>query len=441
MTLFKLRLFGEVLAKRAAAKFGMFVGDEPQAQLIDRLHDRGAIGANQRSLFHDLRRVGNKAVHEAEGGHDEALHQLKVARELAVWFQRTYGNNRKFDPGPFVPPSEPATIDRAVHDELQRLRDDAAKRAGELEAAVRAIEEAKKAADAEAAAKLTAEERVQKAKEEAAIWEALAQEREDAAAAGRKRSAELEAQTKQLLAELAAIQAAAQATPPKQLAASIDAAKQASEAIELDEAATRKIIDRQLRDAGWEVDSVKQTFERGVRPVKGKNLAIAEWPTLHDGKEGRADYALFAGLQVVGVVEAKRKHKDVPGVLDQSKRYSRGYVVHADELVPEGSPWGAYRVPFLFATNGRPFPRQLRTKSGIWFLDARRSANHAVPLEGWYTPEGLIELLRQDVDEALALLKVEPMPYIDRSYQRERLSVARDDEARRWYRLMPMRPR
>jgi hypothetical protein len=39
--------------------------------------------------------------------HGEALHQLRMARELAVWFQRSFGNNRKFDPGPFVPPTEP----------------------------------------------------------------------------------------------------------------------------------------------------------------------------------------------------------------------------------------------------------------------------------------------------------------------------------------------
>ena len=63
-----------------------------------------------------------------------------------------------------------------------------------------------------------------------------------------------------------------------------------------------------------------------------------------------------------------------------------------------------HRVPFLFATNGRPYLRQLRTKSGIWFLDARRRENHPVPLEGWYTPEGLVDLLRQNVDEAYAKL-------------------------------------
>lgn len=37
VTLFKLRQFGEVLARHAAAKVGMFVSDEGQQQLIDRL--------------------------------------------------------------------------------------------------------------------------------------------------------------------------------------------------------------------------------------------------------------------------------------------------------------------------------------------------------------------------------------------------------------------
>ncbi len=428
VTLFKLRQFGEVLAQRAAAKVGLFIStDESQQQLIDRLWDRNVIGATQRTLFHDLRRVGNAAVHEGKGDHREALHQLRMARELAVWFQRSFGNNKKFEPGPFLPPTEPKKAESSLHDELQRLRDDVEARRKELEAAQRAIEETKKAAEAEAAEKLTAKELAAKAKEDAAIWEELANEQlaayRKAATAHVQRTAALAEQNKKLVAELAALQAAAQALPPKQLASAIEQASEASDAIQLDEAATRKLIDHQLHDAGWEVDSQQLTFERGVRPTKGKNLAISEWPTLTDGKEGWADYVLFAGLQVVAVVEAKRKHKDVMGVIPQAKRYSLGYVVKGDEVLPEGSPWPdkagrAHKVPFLFATNGRPFLRQLRTKSGIWFLDARRSENHPVPLEGWYTPEGLVDLLKQDVDEAHAKLKVEPMPYIDREYQR-----------------------
>jgi type I restriction enzyme R subunit len=423
VTLFKLRQFGEVLAQRAAAKIGLFVApQEGQQQLIDRLADGGAIGVTQRTLFHDLRRVGNAAVHEGKGDHREALHQLRMARELGVWFQRSFGNNKKFDPGPFIPPAEPKRADAPLRDELQAFRDQLAAHKQEAEEARNAVEELKKTAEAELAQRLSAEQLAAKAREDAAIWETLARDEiethRQAAESHAARSAALEEQNQKLLAELAAMQAAAQAAPARERAEVLQQASQASEAIELDEAATRKLIDRQLRDAGWEADSEALTFERGVRPTRGKNLAIAEWPTVTNGKEGWADYVLFAGLQVLAVVEAKRKHKDVMSVIAQAKRYSAGYVVRGDEALPEGSPWGVHRVPFLFATNGRPYLRQLRTKSGVWFLDARRAQNHPTPLEAWYRPDDLLGLLKQDIDVAEARLKVEPMPYIDRDYQR-----------------------
>ncbi len=65
ITLFKLRQFGEVLAQRAGAKVGVFPDpQEGQQQLIDRLFEKNVIGATQRTIFHDLRRVGNAAIHE-----------------------------------------------------------------------------------------------------------------------------------------------------------------------------------------------------------------------------------------------------------------------------------------------------------------------------------------------------------------------------------------
>jgi len=417
VTLFKLRQFGEVLAQRAAAKVGLFIDPlEGQHQLIDRLANGGAIGATQRTLFHDLRRVGNAAVHENKGDHREALHQLRMARELGVWFQRSFGNNKKFDPGPFAPPQEPKRADAPLHEEFERLRHEASARKEELEAARQANEEIRQTAERELAQRLSAEQLAAKAQEDAAIWEALAKEASENQA---QRNAELEQQNRKLLADLAALQAAAVAQPARDRAETLRKAKQASEAIELDEAATRKIIDRQLRDAGWEVDSETLTFEKGVRPMRGKNLAIAEWPTRAKGKEGWADYVLFAGLTVVGMVEAKRKYTDIPAVIEQAKRYSEGYLIQGDETLPEGSPWGAYKVPFLFATNGRAHLRQLRTKSGIWFLDVRRAKNNSKDLTAWPSPEDLLDRLKQDVDSADARLQVEPMPFIDREYQRK----------------------
>ena len=119
----------------------------------------------------------------------------------------------------------------------------------------------------------------------------------------------------------------------------------------------------------------------------------------------------------MGIVEAKRQSKDVSGSLEQAKRYSRGYSVTPDQLDP-GGPWDKYKVPFLFATNGRPFLRQLATKSGVWVLDGRRAENLSRPLEGWYTPEGLLAMLKQDIDKAEEQLKTESTEYLGlRDYQ------------------------
>jgi type I restriction enzyme R subunit len=149
--------------------------------------------------------------------------------------------------------------------------------------------------------------------------------------------------------------------------------------------------------------------------VKGKNLAIAEWPTA----KGPADYMLFAGLTVIGVVEAKRESTDVSASIDQARRYSEGFEAQGDEA-PPGGPWGKAKVPFLFATNGRPYLLQLKTKSGIWFRDARRAENKADALPDWYTPEGLLDTLKKSTSTPRhAALKAEPTGYLSflRDYQ------------------------
>ena len=128
------------------------------------------------------------------------------------------------------------------------------------------------------------------------------------------------------------------------------------------------------------------------------------------------------GLRFLGLVEAKKKAKDVVADLAQSKRYSRDVTRSADEVFADG-PWGKLKVPFLFSTNGRPYLKQLEEKSGIWFLDARKSTNHPKPLQAWYTPEGLSALLQQDTDKADSELRDEPLDYLDlRDYQEKAIA-------------------
>lgn len=168
------------------------------------------------------------------------------------------------------------------------------------------------------------------------------------------------------------------------------------------EAETRLLIDEQLRRVGWEADTQQLRHSKGTHPEKGRNIAIAEWPT----STGPVDYALFCGAKMVAVVEAKAEYKDVASVLDgQGKRYAAVAESAAPYTVGK---WGDYQVPFTFATNGRPYIEQYKEKSGIWFQDLRDPMNIPHALHGWMSPDGILALLKQDKAAGEKRLAAEP---------------------------------
>lgn len=176
--------------------------------------------------------------------------------------------------------------------------------------------------------------------------------------------------------------------------------------IKLSEDETRQIIDVQLRNCGWEVDTKNLRYANGTRPEKNKNLAISEWPT----KGGRADYALFIGEKLVGIIEAKKGSKDIPSDINQAKEYARNIKKeHFNYIIDK---WNDYFVPFIFATNGRPYLKQLEEKSGTWFLDTRKSTNHSRALQSCYTPEGIMDLIERDIEKAQQNLESESFDYL-----------------------------
>lgn len=189
----------------------------------------------------------------------------------------------------------------------------------------------------------------------------------------------------------------------------VQKAETTSENMELSEAETRYLIDEQLRKYGWEADTNNIRYSKGTRPQKGKNFAIAEWPTDSKvSKNGYADYALFVGLQLVGIVEAKKANIDIPSVIDyQCKDYAQLIKPEHNEYVIK--QWGSYKVPFVFATNGRKYLKQIETKSGIWFLDLRNNSNAPKALQGWISPQGITELLEKDISSANATLQNTPV--------------------------------
>ena len=230
---------------------------------------------------------------------------------------------------------------------------------------------------------------------------------------------QLEAEKQTLQARVAELEATLSTRPQLSAPARFqlqEKAQKAADNIHLTEAETRAIIDQQLRAVGWEADSQNLRYGKNTRPQKGRNMAIAEWQTEWDGAKGRADYALFCGMTLVGVVEAKQINKDVSAALVQSKRYSKGFVLTPGDELLEGAPWGDYKAPFLFSANGRPFHYQLPEKSGIWFLDVRIPTNHPRPLRGWYSPEALLALHEQDIAAAEAKLAADPFDYLRDSH-------------------------
>ncbi len=354
-SLIKLRQFAELMAQQVAARAGLYLADEDnQAALLSRLKREGWLPRDIADLFHWVRKAGNEAAHHLRDDHRTALEALKIANQMGVWFRRTFADPA-FKGGAFIPPAAP--IDESV----------------ELRQALDALRESHRIEQEKAGA---AEQLLVQAQEDARLWEALAQEGDTAIAT--------------LKAQLVQLQAQALAQPAVHFASIRQNAEQAASLVSLDEAATRELIDQQLRDAGWEADTRALRYSNGTRPEPHRNLAIAEWPT----ESGPADYALFIGTECIAVVEAKRGGRNVSASIDQAKRYASG--LRDDAGQPMRAKWGEFRAPLVFATNGRPFQQQFKEVSGIWFCDLRRPENHRRALDGWYTPDGVRDLLKQD---------------------------------------------
>jgi type I restriction enzyme, R subunit len=388
--LLKLRQFGELLAQDIASRFGQFSStDEKQVDLLRRLETRGAIPREVGELFYRIRKAGNDASHELRGDHGAALSALKFTWQISVWFHRTFGNPA-FKSGPFVPPHPPEDESEALRAELERLRGEAAQ-----------IREANTLSAAQVQA---LESQLRQAQSDRSIWEQLATEAEHSRT--------------NLEKKFAGQQLEARAAPAQLARELVGASNAAAKKIELDEFETRRLIDQQLRDVGWEADTETLNFRRGVRPQASRFLAIAEWPT----SSGPADYALFDGMRLIGIVEAKRDRKSAVGALGQAKRYARHISLVEGMTTPEA--WGDYRVPFAFGANGRPYLEQIKEASGIWFSDLRTGEPDRA-LTGWHSPQGLRDLYRQNRRESESKLDAIGFEFgFDiRSYQRKAIEA------------------
>jgi len=356
--LIKTRQFAERLTEVLAEQSGIaFEQRESFADLLRKIRLGGAAPPEILDLLHRIRISGNNAVHGFDGERRLAFDAIKVCHRLGVWLRATITRS----PGltiAFHPPRAGGNEATDLRQRIVMLEEDLAARSTEAERAAQDLARFQQVAlDAEARARLAEEERV--------VYEELATEAESKAARVGSSGA---------------------------TTAFVKAAFESAREMDFDEADTRILVDEQLRQAGWDADSERLRYSAGTRPERNRNMAIAEWPTA----SGPADYALFVGRKLVGVVEAKRQRRNVLSALDvQAARYSTGIQSSAD-LDPAGGPWGPHKVPFIFATNGRSYYPQMATQSGIWFRDTRVPTNAARALEGWITPAGLTERLQID---------------------------------------------
>ena len=338
--LMKLRQFAEVMVNEVfQIEHIALPYDNNQANRISVLKREGIIEHQLGSILNQLRQRGNEAVHAGFDSVTSAKTNLQMAYHLAQWYALSYGEGTGGHT--FVMPKE---------EDIPSVAD--------LQAEKEAQEQQIK----------TLTEQLIELQKQQSYWEA--------------------AQTKEFIN-----------AQKERARRTLQYAKD----LQLSEAETRKLIDAQLCEAGWQADTEQLRYSKGTRPQKGKNLAIAEWPT----DKGFADYALFAGLQLVGIVEAKAKHKDISSILsNQCKDYATHIKKeHACYLI---GTWGNYQVPFLFSTNGRRYLKQIETKSGIWFLDVRREENIPKALQHWKSPQGLLEDLAQDIERATQSLAQTP---------------------------------
>ena len=420
-TLIKLRQLGEAMAQSLAAMVGLeFSEKTSQSDLLYHLNRELRLDPNVREMFHILRIKGNEATHQFRTHHKDAIEGLRVARKLAVWFHQSFGKQgTSFKPGPFVAPKDPSA-------DLRELQAQISKLSNELELANEELSESQKLNDLIAREKteyeqlldVMDEESRAKAEQNEAIEAALAKQEKDY-------ETKLAALREQIKAQDSQSQQRQQITQKTQAA---------TQHIVLDEELTRILIDTQLFEAGWEADSEDLTYKRGARPEKGKNLAIAEWPTEHLGEKGRADYVLFAGLTPIAVVEAKKENTNVAGKIGQAERYSKGFqvsspLISAWEIAGQTIAWpdegeSHYKIPFVYSCNGRPYVPQLAEQSGTWFRDVRSHANTKRALQKFHTPEGLLDLLTRSKEEARKTLEAEPFGYLKlREYQQKAINA------------------
>ena len=213
---------------------------------------------------------------------------------MGIWFHRTFADSA-FSAGTFVPPPDPASATKALHEELARLRT-------ALDETRSQAEKEREAAQAEARARMSAEERAAKERDDRTLWEQLANEAETAKAA--------------LLAHLQTLQTAA-AQAPLQATTAIVAQAEHAAAKSTSTGVHTRAHRRTTSARGWEVDR-RFAYSAGTRPAKAATSRSQSGRRRADRPTTRCSSARSA------LPSSKPNgNKNVSAHVDQAQRYAR----------------------------------------------------------------------------------------------------------------------
>ncbi|MPZ64321.1 MAG: hypothetical protein GEU83_01935 [Pseudonocardiaceae bacterium] len=305
---------------------------------IDKLRALDAAGAltpQVHRTFEDVRKVGNRAVHEHYADSRAALTAVRDCFSLGLWLHRTLTGEREIRA--FLAPEPTGDVaDGALLKDLDRYRADLVAARTNLQgktSRLHAEQEARQAAEAQLAA----------------------------AAAARAELAALVAQVTALETDLSARAQHPPTVAPRRRDALVERARRASKA-PLTELETREAIDEMLRAAGWVVADVADLDLVNHSGVAVRELVLAS---------GRADYGLYVDGTLVGVIEAKREGTSLSTVEVQSDRYATGLT--AEQRM------NAWRTPLPL--------RYESTGVETWFTNALEDQPRARQVFGFHRPE------------------------------------------------------
>jgi type I restriction enzyme R subunit len=317
--------FGEILAEELISRIGMRIDSDRQTDRLTALTRAGVLVAEIRDDFDQVRRARNQAAHSHLFDRARALATVRTCYKLGLWFHDAIEGRRTV--AEFVPPTDPGDTAQVTDPaELAELREALDGHRRTLTQARTRLAQSADALEAERKARAEAEHLI---------------------ASAEANRAELLAQVEQLTAQLEELRTAEQAkyalarrqprkVDPQRRDAIIHRAQRPAP---LNEVQARETIDAMLHAAGWTVQDRDQ-----VNPLAGQGVAVREFTLAN----GRADYVLYVGGRIVGVIEAKREGDHLSSAVEQNDRYAAGVLKeHRLAVWREDEPFA-----FRYATTG-----------------------------------------------------------------------------------------